>query len=214
MTEAEWLACDDLTPMLARLRARAKSESGKRKLRLFAVGCCRCIWAKLRDERSRKAVEVAERIADGLASPQEWAHAIEGVRKAREQGGDDYCTPRHMYAEVCLSDNEWSVASSFCFWDEPDDRSGPAPIAILRDVFGNPFRPPRRPERSLLTWNDGVIPKLAQAIYAERAFERLPILADALEDAGCDNGDILAHCRGPGPHVRGCWVVDLLVGKG
>jgi hypothetical protein len=62
-------------------------------------------------------------------------------------------------------------------------------------------------------WNDGTIPKLAQAIYEERAFDRLPILADALEEAGCDNADILAHCRQPGPHVRGCWVVDLLVGK-
>jgi hypothetical protein len=54
---------------------------------------------------------------------------------------------------------------------------------------------------------------LAQAIYDDRAFDRLPILADALEEAGCDTADILAHCRGPGPHVRGCWVVDLILGK-
>ena len=62
-------------------------------------------------------------------------------------------------------------------------------------------------------WNDATVVKLAQGIYDDRAFERLPVLADALEDAGCDNADILAHCRGPGPHVRGCWVVDLLLGK-
>jgi hypothetical protein len=64
-----------------------------------------------------------------------------------------------------------------------------------------------------LTWNDGIVIKLAQAIYEERAFDRLPILADALEEAGCSDTEILAHCRGPGPHVRGCWVVDLLLGK-
>jgi hypothetical protein len=64
-----------------------------------------------------------------------------------------------------------------------------------------------------LRWNDGTVVKLAQSIYDERRFTDLPILADALEDAGCADADILAHCRGPGPHVRGCWVVDLLLGK-
>jgi hypothetical protein len=66
---------------------------------------------------------------------------------------------------------------------------------------------------SWLAWNDRTVVKLAQAIYNEKAFDRLPILADALEDAACSDVDILAHCRGPGPHVRGCWVVDLLLGK-
>jgi hypothetical protein len=64
-----------------------------------------------------------------------------------------------------------------------------------------------------LAWNDGIVPKLAQAIYDDRVFDRLPILADALEEAGCTNADILNHCRQPGEHVRGCWVVDLLLGK-
>jgi hypothetical protein len=64
-----------------------------------------------------------------------------------------------------------------------------------------------------LSWNDGIVPKLAQAIYDDRVFDRLPILADALEEAGCTNADILNHCRQPGEHVRGCWVVDLLLGK-
>jgi hypothetical protein len=82
----------------------------------------------------------------------------------------------------------------------------------VRDVFGNPFRSVRLAP-SWLTWNNGTIPKLARAIGEEQAFDRLPILADALEDAGCTNRDILDHCRGPGPHIRGCWVVDLLAGK-
>jgi hypothetical protein len=65
----------------------------------------------------------------------------------------------------------------------------------------------------MLTWNVGTVFKLAQAIYDERAFDRLPIRADALEDPGCHDADILAHCRGSGDHVRGCWLVDLVLGR-
>jgi hypothetical protein len=65
----------------------------------------------------------------------------------------------------------------------------------------------------MLTWNDRCVGKLAQAIYDEQAFDRLPILADALEEAGCTDADILNHCRSGGEHVRGCWVVDLVLGK-
>ena len=67
---------------------------------------------------------------------------------------------------------------------------------------------------SLLKWRDGTIPKLAEAIYQEGAFDRLPILADALEDAGGEAGELLEHLRGPGPHTRGCWAVDGALGKG
>jgi len=82
---------------------------------------------------------------------------------------------------------------------------------VLRDVF-TPFRA-EIVERSWLMWNDGTITNIAHAIYDGRVFDRLPILADALEDAGCDNADILNHCRQPGVHVRGCWVIDLILGK-
>jgi hypothetical protein len=93
---------------------------------------------------------------------------------------------------------------------------------LIRDIFGNPFRPlpPRKGKRAWqdiqrrwLTWQGGEVPKLAQAIYEERAFDRLPVLGDALEEAGCTDRPILDHCRGPGQHVRGCWVVDLMLGK-
>jgi hypothetical protein len=86
-------------------------------------------------------------------------------------------------------------------------------VAILRDLFGNPFRPSPRLTPDLLAWNDGTVRRLAEGIYEDRAFDRLPILADALEEAGCTDQAILDHCRHPGPHVRGCWVVDLLLGK-
>jgi hypothetical protein len=80
-------------------------------------------------------------------------------------------------------------------------------------VFGNPFRRIPDDPGDWLCWNDGTILKLAQRIYAERAFDLLPILADALEEAGCVEGDILAHCRSTERHARGCWVVDFLLGK-
>ena len=81
--------------------------------------------------------------------------------------------------------------------------------ALLRCIFGNPFRPISLAPQ----WRTSTVLALACGIYDERAFDRLPILADALQDAGCENADILDHCRGPGPHARGCWVVDLVLGK-
>jgi hypothetical protein len=87
-----------------------------------------------------------------------------------------------------------------------------AQCTLVRDIFGNPFRPVAI-EPSWLTWNDGTVVKVAQGIDEERAFGHLPLLADALEEAGCTDPGILEHLRGPGPHVRGCWVVDLLLGK-
>jgi hypothetical protein len=83
---------------------------------------------------------------------------------------------------------------------------------ILHEIFGNPFRLIHI-DPALLAWQDGTVVKLAQAIYDERRFQDMTILADALEEAGCDNADVLSHSRGPGPHVRGCWTLDLLTGK-
>jgi hypothetical protein len=84
-------------------------------------------------------------------------------------------------------------------------------LSLFRDIIGNPFRP-AIVEPAWLAWSDGIVRRLARTIYEVRAFERMPILADALEEAGCDNADILKHCRQPGEHVRGCWVVDLILG--
>jgi hypothetical protein len=82
-------------------------------------------------------------------------------------------------------------------------------IQLIHDVIGNPFRPAALDP----AWRTETVLALATGIYEDRAFDRMPILADALQDAGCDNEDVLGHCRGPGPHVRGCWVVDLVLRK-
>ncbi len=86
-------------------------------------------------------------------------------------------------------------------------------MVILREIVGNPFRPLVLPP-SWLAWNGGTVVQVATEIYAERAFEQLPVLADALEEAGCSDPGILAHLRSPGPHVRGCWALDSVLGKG
>jgi hypothetical protein len=113
--------------------------------------------------------------------------------------------PNRKYSGVLLKRAE--KASSLATSDEIRYQ-----CSLLRDIFGNPFRPVAI-DPAWLKWNDATIPRQAQAIYDERRFADLPILADALEEAGCTNADILEHCRGPGPHVRGCWVVDAMLGK-
>jgi hypothetical protein len=85
--------------------------------------------------------------------------------------------------------------------------------SVLRDVFGNPFRPPRPVDPAWLTFNGGAARSLAQSVHDSGRLDRLPLLADALEDAGCADADLLGHLRSPGPHVRGCWAVDLVLGK-
>ena len=102
----------------------------------------------------------------------------------------------------CQDDESW--------WCEPWQAESAAQAHLLRDIVGNPFRQ----VRFVPNWRSPVVTTLADLIYAERVFDRMPILADALEEAGCDDPDILAHCRGDGPHVRGCWVVDLVLGRG
>jgi hypothetical protein len=83
---------------------------------------------------------------------------------------------------------------------------------LIRDVFGNIFHPVTV-DPSWTAWSDRTVMKLAQSIYDERAFDRLPDLADALQKSGCENGEMLTHCRQRGEHVRGCWVVDAILGK-
>jgi hypothetical protein len=97
----------------------------------------------------------------------------------------------------------------------------PAQCGLLRDIFGNPFRPLAPLDSALLNWDDGVVVQLAQAAYEERVLPdghldpaRLAVLADALEEGGCATPEILLHLRSPGPHVRGCFVLDALPGRG
>jgi hypothetical protein len=218
MTEAEWLQWRDPAMMLRHLRGKASN----RKLRLFACACCRRIWDLLTEEGSRKAVDVAERFADGLATDQDLSCAAEGARSAVTMFhilGDGNMYSEAWESAAHASAAEWATISCASDPDYPSHAAryaGGDPAAqcgLLRDVFRNPFQPMPSVNPAWLRWNDGNILRLAQAIYDERRFGDLPILADALEEASCTDQDFLAHCRSGGEHVRGCWVVDLLLGK-
>ncbi len=220
MTEAEWLGSTDPAAILEFLRERASD----RKLRLFACAYCRLQWDLLGDKRSRKAVEVAERYADGLAGEPERNDAAEEALAAASEAAkanlaDSDATPPALAAYAATG--AWytvyyqasAAARTTCDADASDwyaeSRIEMPHPELLRDIFGNPFRPVTIDP----TWLTFKVIVLAQAIYDEMAFDRMPSLADALEDSGRHDADILNHCRGPGSHVRGCWVVDLILGK-
>jgi hypothetical protein len=206
MTEAEWLTCADPHSMLRLLHDKASD----RKLRLTACAYCRSVL-RLLGKASRKAVLLGEQMAD---EPVSESHreavvraAIDAVCRFEEAGGDFFMAADMAY-RVPHATGWYAVEWTIGNW--PPLASG---ISIVRDIFGNPFRSSPPLSRSVLTWNDGVVRRITQGIYDDRAFDRLPILADALEESGCDNTDILNHCRQPGEHVRGCWIVDLCLGK-
>jgi hypothetical protein len=113
------------------------------------------------------------------------------------------CAAGHALSSQGSSENEVAAAYNAEF---------AAQTALVRDIFGNPFRPVSI-DPSWLTWHDGLLVLMAQRMYDSRDFADMPILSDALEEAGCTNEAILNHCRQPGEHIRGCWVVDLLLGK-
>jgi hypothetical protein len=210
-----------------------------RKQQLFDCACCRLCWHLFRDERSRHAVEVAERYADGRAGRKELTAARQAARAAWRAGD------RYAALAVYATGNRDEEYYFHDHW------RGKAHASLLRDLVGNPFRPagqyvpcrtchgvgfldvPDRPgeyrvcgrcaagkgsrcqlDPSWLAGNGGAVARLAGAMYEEHAFDQLPVLADALEEAGCEDPDLLGHCRQPGTHFRGCWVVDALLGKG
>jgi hypothetical protein len=166
----------------------------------------------LLSDRGQKAIEVAERYADGEASAEQLAEAQPPFIREGDvaDNGTHFATAPRDYLR------SWaSQAVSFAAWCIAEE--GPAheleeasQCHLVRDVFG-PLR--FRPVAVDPSWLTSTVTSLAAGIYADRAFDRMPILADALEEAGCDHADILTHCRGDGPHVRGCWVVNLLLGK-
>jgi hypothetical protein len=217
--EKAWAACGNPEEMLRFFQDNGKRS--ERKLRLFAVACCRRIWQMLTEEGTLEAVEVAERYADGLASCEELESAWMAAAYAA-----DHAEQEKAPASACgaADDDPWLAAreaSALAAQAGPVglDAEQVAQAHIFRDLFDPvPFRPVTLPE-STRTWNNGLIQRLAEAAYENRLLpaghldpERLAVLADAMEEAGADAG-LVEHLRGPGPHVRGCVVVDLLTGR-
>ena len=270
----DWTASADPEPMLGKVLPTASD----RKRRLFAVACCRRVeeWLvvasglvlDMRIEDYRRAVEAADRFADGEATSEEMRSAFWGaddsafcnlevedatadeMRKA-SYGDDAGWTAR--VREMSDEDRrELEALPDPASWYEDEDHAGDLPAgvdpfrdvangdavlvgetvgrqvlllarvhggrkrearereaqaALLRDVFGDPYPPPALAP----AWRTPDVATLAEGIYADKAFDRMPAFADALEKAGCTDQAILHHCRGDGPHVRGCWVLDGLL---
>jgi hypothetical protein len=218
MTEEEWFTSNDFRRLgiyALDVNPRGVMRDGrtpKRKLRLASCAIARAVIVFALDEQTPLALTVAERFAEGEATEVERVAMRETVR-----GPDDVWDPDPSGAA--------NLAVFHALGDDPSDLLFAADaawramqfstearlvqLAILRDIVCNPFRQVFFSDR----WRTGTAILLASQMYESRDFSAMPILADALQDAGCENPDILEHCRGEGPHVRGCWVVDLVLGK-
>jgi hypothetical protein len=191
-----------------------RGKASERKLRLFACVCCRKLFHPFQGERHRRAVGSAERYADGQLTDDElgrafgeWSDLPFGRLPGREQ-----CEVRAIRGALLLSAEDGARQAGLAVAEV-----GASPDGLLRDLFGPlPFRPVKLDP----AWPTPQVVALARTAYEERELPagtldlaRLAVLADGLEEAGCDQADLLAHLRGPGPHVRGCWVVDLILGR-
>jgi hypothetical protein len=227
MSEAKWLAATSVIGL--DLWRSAKQQH--RKWRLFGVACCRRAMTVANEPRLEPLAVAAEQFADGeitwedvkrvrkllplvnkeVGDPfgpkeplKDTLHGLDKVtsnKPVESLGADQPC----YFAFAALARKSTSTEA----WTQAAKAEEKVQLELARCIFGNPFRPV---EFDTL-WRSETVLALATGIYTERAFDRLPILADALEEAGCDHSDILTHCRGPGPHSRGCWVVDLVLKK-
>ncbi len=219
MTEEEWLQCDDPYYMVNEVASRAT----ERKLRLFGIVCCRQnedVFPP--DQRFADAINLGEQYVEEVISEEVRQAAFSAVYEAHEEFAfdelDGFLLMPAYLIHTSFTDADArqfaDITNTYSRWSEPhwigQQNELRAELAdYFRDIFGNPFRPVAVDP----AWLTSTAVGLARGIYDDRAFDRLPILADALQDAGCENADILDHCRGDGPHVRGCWVVDLVLGK-
>ncbi len=210
--EQEWMEADNPAHFHGAMGVTVKMSA--RRMRLAGVAGIRACGRKLTRVQEAMAT-AAEQFADGLIG----IDALKKAEKATEAGQGEFAIVvsglGHRQASFALGapvaatipDSECEFCHQFIN-RKLVERCRPV-VAVFRDVFGNPFRPVKLDKK----WRSETVSALATGIYVERAFDRMPILADALEEAGCDHDEVLAHCRGPGPHVRGCWVVDLVLGK-
>ena len=263
MNKNAWLACTDPTEMLDLLRGEvsdyaihASWQAGwspgledvhgtvtDRKLRLFACGCCCLVWHLITNERSRKAVAVAERFAEGEVPPEN-LQAIRDALLKKENAATDWGWGAREITKALARPIAWDAAravakkaaaatgsaaswdlqkkgATYEAWRAADNVARQAAetveAALLRDIIGYPFSPSQAAIDP--AWRTADVISLAQAAYDERVPnghlepDRLAVLSDALEEAGCDSGEILSHLRSPGTRLRGMWSLDLILDK-
>lgn len=223
VTEDQWLRAAEVREMDARWIA----QHNPRKWHLFASACCRRVLALGPDPLLASLIEATEEFADGLRTWKE-------MTKLRKKFRDEYEMPsgirtparklafslshavEHLTRRVShnaqrVTDPCATAAASGANgdWTAAYRAEHAVHVVLAHDIFGNPFRP----VSFLPEWRTSTVVSLAKSLYESRDFGPMPLLADAIQDAGCEHADILDHCRGAGPHVRGCWVVDLVLGK-
>jgi hypothetical protein len=237
MNDAEimnrWLGQTDSQALIGAIQ-RVPSE---RKLRLFAVACCRTIWHLLSDKRGRHAVTVAEEFADGRVGENVLSPAFHGVhysigkhdtptiraKSCALQAARAAAHPVPYHAAATAAQNaaeaiSWSVwAQAVCEGATDDDYCKVRHAALLEQIASETSLfdeiDPRHASAAQNAWRTPAIVHLAQTIYDERSYGLLPMLGDALEDAGCTDAELVAHCRRPASHVRGCWALDSILDK-
>ena len=214
MTEEEWLTTDNPE----RLVRHCQKDLGNRKERLIAVAMCRWIEGLVPAQESARLIELVEAFADGETSQDELEEAarIAARHEARHARNPALAEARRFAAAAVtfaagrVTPALWALQSAAAAVRQM--KLDPVAVSfaeLVRDIAGNPFHHITLDPH----WKSSTVLDLAHTIYRERVFERVPILGDALMDAGCDSDDIIQHCQRPGPHVRGCWVVDLILGK-
>jgi hypothetical protein len=240
MTEAEWIACTDpmlMLQFLARNHNFLARNHNKRKALCFSTACCRRLQSLL-DEYTcgiLSALSGATEVTLSLSEIEAFSNdALAHTDSLSYLKGNPAGCSRWLAAYAVYYASEGNAAGAAlraaqaieCVGKDPahfnvavpgppslgDPTERTAQVALLRCVFGNPFRK-TRVNPVWLSWNDSTVRRMAESIHDERVFELMPVLADALEDAGCSNADILEHCRHPGEHVLGCWVIDLILSK-
>jgi hypothetical protein len=227
MTESEWDSCAYPVAMLRALLACRKVSD--RRWRLFACGCCHLIWDLFPDPRNCDLVAAVEEFPDGhfedpaLERALVASSACESACRAepaywvaKHLGRGFYKFPAAVSA-MSVADKVLRIMADERVGETVAGSSGlpdEAMAGLVRDVFGPVLFRAVSVRPNVLAWGDRLVVRLAQAIYEERRWGDMPVLADALLDAGCDNEEVIQHCRQQGAfHTRGCWVIDLLLGR-
>jgi hypothetical protein len=221
MDEHTWWTGHDLAGM----KQLARFSQANRKLRLFGCACCRRIWPILNRKKLRQAIEVAERFADGRAREDERNMAYRSVAQSLRyydvdtvEGQEELHACLYVLGTPAFAGTfapEMALEAKIAHHPRGDVRTfeSEAQMALLRDIFGPLLFRWIEFDPEWHNWNEGRLGQLALTIYEEERVDLLPILADALQEAGCTDADVLTHCHGAGPHVRGCWVVDWVLGR-
>lgn len=222
VTEKQWLRAK--TPYELHLFWIAKKQY--RRWRLLGIACSRRAMMLAPDERFAELADAADRFADGAI---DW-DKVKSVRRlivlVRRELGEEFGPNEVKYQTLDALDHATRqkpydamnahIKAAYAYaaacrpkWTTGNRSEERVQVALAHDIFGNPFRPVSFSSE----WRTSTVVSIAKSMYHSRDFGPMPLLADALQDAGCEHADILDHCRGAGPHVRGCWVVDLVLGK-